>query len=110
MPLTDVKIRQAKPGLKPIRLADGGGLYLEVVPSGGKWWRLKFRFEGKEKRLSLGVYPEVGLKEARDRRDTARKLLADKIDPSAHRTEVPYGFRALMQMGSSFGSIHGCIL
>lgn len=85
MPLTDVKIRQAKPGPKPMRLSDGGGLYLEVVPGGGKWWRLKFRFEGKEKRLSMGVYPAVGLKEARERRDEARKLLADGIDPSIHR-------------------------
>ncbi len=73
MPLTDVKIRQAKPGPKATRLSDGGGLYLEVAPSGGKWWRLKFRFEGKEKRLSLGVYPDVGLKEARERRDAERK-------------------------------------
>ena len=85
MSLTDVAIRQTKPGKKPTRLADERGLYLEVAPSGGKWWRLKFRFEGKEKRLSLGVYPDVGLKEARDRRDEARKLLANGVDPSAHR-------------------------
>jgi integrase len=58
---------------------------LEVSPAGGKWWRLKYRFEGKEKRLSLGVYPYVGLKEARDRRDAARKLLANGTDPSANR-------------------------
>ena len=85
MPLTDVKIRQAKPGPKPMRLWDAGGLYLEVAPSGGKRWRLKFRFEGKEKRLSLGVYPDVGLKEARERRDAERKLLTERIDPSVHR-------------------------
>lgn len=85
MSLTDVAIRQAKPGPKPIKLYDERGLYLEVAPSGGKWWRLKFRFEGKEKRLSLGVYPDVGLKDARERRDSARKLLADGVDPSAHR-------------------------
>lgn len=85
MSLTDVAVRNAKPGDKPIKLADGRGLYLEVSPSGGKWWRLKYRFEGKEKRLSLGVYPDVGLKEARDRRDAARKLLADGVDPSANR-------------------------
>src|ERR1035438_3367990 len=82
MPLTNTAIRNAKPGNKPIRLFDERGLYLEVSPTGGKWWRLKFRFEGKEKRLSLGVYPDVSLKDARDRRDTARKLLADGIDPS----------------------------
>ncbi len=85
MALTDVAIRKAKPGERPVRLADEKGLYLELAPSGGRWWRLKYRFDGKEKRISLGVYPEVGLKEARDRRDQARKLLADGIDPSAQR-------------------------
>ncbi|WP_306590613.1 integrase arm-type DNA-binding domain-containing protein [Geothrix sp. 21YS21S-4] len=88
MPLTDVKIRQAKPGPKPIKLSDERGLYLEVAPGGGKWWRLKYRFEGKEKRLSLGIYPDVGLKEARERRDEARKLLADGVDPSLHRKAI----------------------
>jgi len=88
MTLTDVGIRNAKPGDKPRRLFDGGGLYLEVAPSGGKWWRLKYRFEGKEKRISLGVYPDVGLKEARKRRDEARKQLANDIDPGAHRKAV----------------------
>jgi hypothetical protein len=57
--------------LNPAKLFDGGGLYLEVAPAGGKWWRLKYRIAGKEKRLSLGVYPDVGLKLARDRRDDA---------------------------------------
>lgn len=83
--LTDIAIRKAKPGTKPVRVFDGGGLYVEVSPTGGKWWRLKYRFDGKEKRLSLGVYPDVGLKDARNRRDEARKLLADGIDPSEHR-------------------------
>ncbi len=97
MPLTDTAIRNAKPGDKPIRLFDGGGLYLEVSPSGGKWWRFKYRFGGKEKRLSLGVYPDVtlaGRKDkdsgasidgARDKRDNARQLLADGIDPGENR-------------------------
>ena len=85
MPLTDIKIKQAKPRDKVYKLADEKGLYLEVAPSGGKWWRLKFRFDGKEKRLSLGVYPEVSLASARERRDEARKLLANGVDPSAHR-------------------------
>jgi Arm DNA-binding domain len=85
MPLMDTAIRNAKPGEKPLRLFDGGGLYLEVSPAGGKWWRLKYRYEGKEKRLSLGIYPDVSLKGARDRRDASRKLLADGIDPSAYR-------------------------
>jgi integrase len=85
MPLTDTSIRKAKPGAKPIRLFDGGGLYLEVAPSGGKWWRLKYRHTGKEKRISLGVYPDVSLKKARARRDEARKLLADDVDPGENR-------------------------
>ena len=85
MPLTDTGIRNAKASKKPVKLFDERGLYLEVAPAGGKWWRLKYRFDGKEKRLSLGVYPDVGLRDARDRRDTARKLLADGIDPSANR-------------------------
>lgn len=93
MSLTDTAIRNAKPGItptgketaKPYKLGDTGGLYLEVAPSGGKWWRLKYRFDGKEKRLSLGVYPDVGLKDARARRDEARKLLADGVDPGENR-------------------------
>lgn len=85
MPLTDTAIRQAKPAEKPIRMSDAKGLYLEVAPSGGKWWRFKYRFAGKEKRLSLGVYPEVSLKEARSKRDDARKQLAEHIDPGEAR-------------------------
>jgi hypothetical protein len=85
MTLTDTKIRNAKPGEKPMRLFDERGLYLEVSPAGGKWWRLKYRFGGKEKRLSLGVYPDVTLKDARDRRDAARKLLGNGVDPSENR-------------------------
>ena len=85
MPLTDTSIRNAKPANKAKKMFDGRGLYLEVAPSGSKWWRLKYRFGGKEKRLSLGVYPDVSLKDARDRRDEARKLLANEIDPSEVR-------------------------
>jgi len=85
MPLTDIKIKQAKPRDKAYKLSDEKGLYLEIAPSGGRWWRLKFRFDGKEKRLSLGVYPDVSLASARERRDEARKLLANGVDPSAHR-------------------------
>ncbi|ARL87488.1 tyrosine-type recombinase/integrase [Burkholderia pseudomallei] len=81
MPLTDTAIRNAKPADKPVRLFDGGGLYLEIAPSGGKWWRLKYRFGGKEKRYSLGVYPDVTLATARKKRDEAREKLAAGIDP-----------------------------
>ena len=83
--LTDTAIRTAKPTEKPRKLFDGGGLYLELSPTGGKWWRLKYRYGGKEKRLSMGVYPDVSLKDARDRRDEARKLLATGTDPSDNR-------------------------
>lgn len=85
MPLTDAAIRSAKPAEKPRKLFDGEGLYLEIAPSGGKWWRLKYRWAGREKRLSLGTYPEVTLLEARRRRDDAKRMLADGSDPSAER-------------------------
>lgn len=85
MPLTDTAVRSTKPRERAFKLFDERGLYLEISPAGGKWWRLKYRYNGKEKRLSLGVYPDVSLKEARERRDTARKLLADGIDPSENR-------------------------
>ena len=83
--LSDIAVRAAKAAAKPYRLADEKGLYLEVAPTGGKWWRRKYRFAGKEKRLSLGVYPTVTLKDAREKRDAARKLLASHIDPSVER-------------------------
>lgn len=85
MAFTDVAARSAKPAAKVFRLFDAGGLYLEVTPTGSKWWRLKYRFEGKEKRLSLGVYPAVSLRSAREKRDAARSQLADGIDPSGAR-------------------------
>ena len=71
MPLTDPAIRTAKPAEKPYKLSDAGGLYLEVHPNGSKYWRLKYRHAGKEKRLALGVYPGVSLKDAREKRDAA---------------------------------------
>lgn len=86
--LTETEVRNAKPSTKPVRLFDGGGMYLEIAPSGGKWWRFKYRHLGKEKRMSLGVYPDVGLKIARERRTEARKLLSDGVDPSENRKAV----------------------
>ena len=82
MPLTDTKAKQAKPKEKTYRLSDEKGMYLEITPKGGKYWRLKYRFSGKEKRLALGVYPDTSLKRAREKRDEARTQLADGLDPS----------------------------
>ena len=85
MPLTDTAIRNAKPGAKQRKLYDERGLYALINSKGAIWWRFKYKFDGKEKLLSLGVYPDVGLKEARDKRDEARKLVAAGVDPSEHR-------------------------
>lgn len=82
MPLSDIAIRAAKPGPKPIKLSDERGLFLLVAPTGGKLWRMKYRIAGKEKKLALGRYPDVGLREARERCTEARKLIASGIDPS----------------------------
>lgn len=81
MALTDAAIRTAKPTDKPYKLTDGKGLFVLVHPNGSKYWRLKYRYDGKEKTLALGVYPETLLKEARQRCDEARKLLANDMDP-----------------------------
>lgn len=90
MGLSDTKVKNLKPGVKPdgsqtdkpYRVADEKGLYVEVYPNGAKYWRMKYRFAGKEKRLAFGVYPERTLKQARAKRDEARNLLADGVDPS----------------------------
>jgi integrase len=101
MPLTDTAIRNAKPGPKPAKLFDERGLFLIITPTGGKWWRFRYKFEGKEKLLSLGTYPDIPLasrtqkdeetgkprkvKGARELRDDARELLAQGIDPGVNR-------------------------
>ena len=94
MPLSDSALRNAKAQSKPVKLFDGGGLFLLVTPAGGKWWRLKYRVGGKEKLLSMGIYPAVGLQEARKRRDEARERLAQGIDPSEHKRAVKAAVRA----------------
>ncbi len=81
MALTDIKVRTAKPTDKQYKLTDGSGMHLLVHPNGSKYWRLQYRFDGKQKMLALGVYPDVSLADARTRRDDARNLLANNIDP-----------------------------
>lgn len=81
MALSDLSIRNAKPSDKPYKLPDEKGLFLLIHPNGSKYWRQKYRFNGKEKLLAFGVYPDISLKDARARRDDARKLLANGIDP-----------------------------
>jgi hypothetical protein len=83
--LSESRIRTAKPAAKPYKLFDERGLFLLVTPAGGRLWRLRYRLGGLEKLLTLGAYPDVPLKRARERRDDARKLVADGIDPSARR-------------------------
>jgi integrase len=85
MLLTDTAIRRAKPSDKAVKMTDGLGLYLLLNPNGSRWWRFDYRFSGKRKTLSMGVYPDVSLKDARERRDEARKKIARGIDPSAER-------------------------
>ena len=107
--LTDTAIRQAKPGQRPNRtattkpyaLSDGAGLYLEVMPTGGKYWRWKYRFGGKQKRLALGVYPTVSLKQARKLRAEAQALLDRGVDPLLHRKASKYPANA----GDSFEAV-----
>ena len=85
MALTDAKIRAAKPDEKSYKLADANNMFLLVHPNGSKYWRLRYRHLGKEKTLALGQYPEVSLSEAREKRDEARKLISDGIDPCEQR-------------------------
>jgi len=83
--LTDTEIKRAKAAEKAYSMGDGGGLYLWVKPTGGKLWRWSYRYEGKEKLMSLGKYPDVSLAQARERHSEARKLLATGVDPMAQR-------------------------
>ncbi len=90
MAMTHVAIRNAKPREKAYKLTDEKGLFLFITPSGGKYWRFKYRFGGKEKKLAFGVYPEVSLAEAREKRDQARKLLANDVDPAVVKQATKY--------------------
>ncbi|MBK6619107.1 MAG: tyrosine-type recombinase/integrase [Nitrosomonas sp.] len=103
MKLTDTTIKAAKPKEKAYKLSDGGGLLLLVQPNSSKWWRYRYRFNGKEKSISLGVYPGVTLKKARDLRVTASDLLKQGIDPSRHRQEQKQ--IAAIAAGNSFETV-----
>jgi Arm domain-containing DNA-binding protein len=83
MPLTDRRVRNARPTTSAYKLGDGGGMYLLITPDGARYWRLDYRFAGKRRTLALGVYPTVTLASARERREEARVLLAKYVDPSA---------------------------
>ncbi len=83
--LSDTRVRTAKARERPYKLFDERGLFLLVTPAGGRLWRLRYRMAGVEKLLALGVYPDVPLKRAREKRDEARRLIADGIDPNAQR-------------------------
>jgi len=87
LPLTDVAVKNAKPQDKAFKLSDGGGLFLEVLPTGGKSWRMKYRIDGREKRIVFGLWPDISLKQARQRRAEARSLVAQGIDPGAKRKQ-----------------------
>jgi hypothetical protein len=85
MALSDTASHNAKPQPKPFKLYDDGGLFVVVTPGGGKLWRLKYRFNGKEQLLAFGAYPDVSLKTARARRDEARTVLAEGLEPGAEK-------------------------
>ncbi len=101
--LSDATVRNAKPKSKPYKIADGEGLFLLVTPSGSKYWRLKYFFGGKEKLLALGVYPEITLTEARERRSQARKMLAHGSDPGELKKEAKR--QATLKAANSFEAI-----
>src|SRR5450631_247625 len=85
MLLTEMAIRSAKPGAKIVKLSDGGGLQLWITPDGAKRWRLAYRFAGAQKAFALGVYPATGLRDAREAREAAKRLLKEGIDPAQRR-------------------------
>ena len=85
MPLTNLQVERAKPKEKPYKLTDERGMYLLIHPKGGKWWRFDYRYQGKRKTLSLGVYPDVSIKVARKKRDDARSILDGGVDPAYYR-------------------------
>lgn len=103
MKLTNKRCENAESRNKPYKLSDGNGLYLEIMPNGSKYWRLKYRFMNKEKRLAFGVFPLVKLAEAREKREQARKLLASGIDPSEAKKETKR--QAVMEASNTFEAV-----
>ena len=103
MARSDTVIRNTRPAAKPTKVSDEKGLFLLVQPSGGKLWRLKYRMAGKELKLSLGRYPEVSLKEARRRRDEARRMIAEGVDPAAAKREAKS--RAEAEKANTFAAV-----
>ena len=103
MPLTDVAIRNARPRARPYKMGDSHGLFLLVQPSGGKLWRLKYRIHGREKKVALGIYPEVGLAEARNRMREAREQLAHGLDPAREKQRAK--LRAQLEANNTFSAI-----
>jgi integrase len=103
MALTDVAVRNAKPGPKPYKMGDSHGLFLLVQPTGGKLWRFKFRVDGREKKLAIGPYPEIGLGEARRRRDEAREAMAAGKDPAREKQRDKV--RAKVEAENTFAAI-----
>lgn len=103
MPLTDLACRSSKAAGRPVKLSDGGGLFLLVQPNGGKLWRLAYRFAGKQKTLALGVFPYISLKEARSRREAAKTLLASGTDPSEDKKAALR--KRKLEEGNSFEAV-----
>ncbi|MBB3980370.1 hypothetical protein GGR44_000001, partial [Sphingobium fontiphilum] len=103
MALTDTAIHNAKPAGKPYKVTDSLGLYLLVNPSGSKLWRIKYRFDGVERKLSIGAYPEITLAEARAARDAARKQLAHAVDPNVAKRQAR--IEARIRASHSFASV-----
>lgn len=105
MPLTEIAIRALQPKERPYKVADAGGLHLLVTPAGGRLWRLKFRFDRKEKLLSLGSYPLVSLKVAREKRDDAKRMLAEGRDPSAEKKQLSATNPVINEEVVTFGAV-----
>ncbi|HBR0343499.1 TPA: integrase arm-type DNA-binding domain-containing protein [Klebsiella pneumoniae] len=105
MSLTDIKAKNAKPLEKEYKLTDGFGMFLRVTPKGSKYWQMAYRFEGKQKLFSIGVYPAVSLSDARQRRDEARRLLAQGIDPNAKKQAEAKELKAKRDNTRSFRTV-----